>query len=464
MTVCIPVISADLGIPPALQLWPASAFALACGCTLLLCGTVTDALGCRRVCFVGTLVQAASAVGSGLAATTGQLIAVRTIAGVAASLCLPSAVGIISRSFPAASRPRSRSAAFSAMGGGQAVGFGLGLVLGGIFSDTIGWRWGFYTTGILNGAVLSLALWALPSGIDGGSFEWAMVARLPKEIDWVGAVIVSASLALLSYELAVFSGTHAERHIRQPLNLTLLCVALVLLPVFGIWMHFQTKRGRPALVPNSLWTNGPFTAVCATVFLVWGALNASEQLTTLYLQDVRGFSALTSSVYFLPAPICGALMNVAVAIFLPRLNPSFAVAAGCLVSGIAPLLLATLCRVNGPSYWEAVFQAMALNPLGADLIYVIANLVVTAAFPAKMQALAGGVFHMLSQIGKSVGIATTAVIAQQLTALTEGPDMKEAVLRGYKAGWWYNCGMGFASVLVSFWGLRNVGRLGVKRE
>ncbi|CAH0046020.1 unnamed protein product [Clonostachys solani] len=378
LTVCIPVTSADLGIPPALQLWPASAFALACGCTLLLCGTVTDVLGCRRVCFVGTLVQAASAV------------------------------GIISRSFPAASRPRSRSAAFSVMGGGQAMGFGLGLVLGGIFSDTIGWRWGFYTTGILNGAILALALWELPSGIDGGSFEWAMVVRLPKEIDWVGAVIVRASLALLSYELAVFSRTHAERHIRQPLNLALLCVAFILLPVFGIWMHFQTKRGRPALVPNSLWTNGPFTA---------GALNASEQLTTLYLQGVRGFSALTSSVYLLPAPICGALMNVAVAIFLSRLNPSFTVAAGCL--------------------------AMALNPLGADLIYVIANLVVTAAFPVKLQALAGGVFRMLSQIGKSVGIATTAVIAQHIATPTQGADMKEEVLRGYKAGWWYNCGMGF---------------------
>ena len=73
---------------------------------------------------------------------------------------------------------------------------------------------------------------------------------------------------------------------------------------------------------------------------------------------------------------------------------------------------------------------MALNPLGADLAYVITNLVVTAAFPAKMQALAGGVIHMLSQIGKSVGIATMAVIVQQMTTPTQGPDIKEAVLRG----------------------------------
>lgn len=312
--------------------------------------------------------------------------------------------------------------------------------------------------------MLALAFWALLPEIDGGPFKWAMVARLLREIDWVGAVIVSTSLALLSYELAVFSGTRVDRHIRQPLNVSLFCIAVAMLPAFGLWMRFQTKRSRPALIPNSLWSNVPFKAVCATVFLVWGALNASKQLTALYLQGVRGVSTLTASLYFLPAPICGTLMNIAVAILLPRLNPACAVAAGCLVSGIAPLLLAILCRVDGPSYWQAVFQAMALNPMGADLIYVVANLVVTAAFPTKMQALAGGVFHMISQIGKSVGISTTAVIAQQISTSVHGPDWKEATLRGYKAGWWYNCGMGFAFVLVSFWGLRHVGRLGVKRD
>lgn len=158
-------------------------------------------------------------------------------------------------------------------------------------------------------------------------------------------------------------------------------------------------------------------------------------------------------------------MNAAVALTLPRLNLSFAVSAGCLVSCIAPLLLSTLCRVDGPGYWKAIFQAMALNPLGADMAYTIANLVVTAAFPARMQALAGGVFHMLSQIGKSVGIATTAVIVQQISGSpAQGAGAKEALLRGYQAGWWYNFGMGLASALVSFWGLKNVERLGIKRE
>jgi hypothetical protein len=300
--------------------------------------------------------------------------------------------------------------------------------------------------------------------VDGGPLGWATLGRLRREVDWVGALLISTCLALLSYELAVATGLDAGREIRRPLNLVLLCSALALLPASGLWLRRQTRLGRPALIPNSLWANVPFAAVCATVFLVWGALNASEQLTALYLQDVRGKSALTASLYFLPAPVCGALMNIAIGFLLPRLRPAFVVPAACLISGVAPLLLATLCRVEGPGYWHAVFQAMVLNPLAADLIYTIANLVVTDAFPMKTQALAGGIFNMLAQIGKSVGIATTAIVARRVTVLVEGPDPKEALLQGYKAGWWYNCGLGFAAVAVSFWGLRSVDKLGVKRE
>lgn len=462
LTVCIPVISADLGFPPELQLWPASAFALACGCTLLLCAAAADVIGCSRFILVGALLQSGSALGAGLARTPSQLIALRAVAGVAASFCLPSAVGIAARAFPAATSPRSRSAAFSAMGGGQAVGFGLGLVLGGVFSDTLGWRWGFYTTAILNIMVLVLALWALPSDIDDTVLGRATLHRLARDIDWFGCVLISAALALLSYELAVVSGSDAGRRIRKPTNLIILCIAFALLPLFWLWVRHQTQHSRLALIPNEIWKNMPFTAVCVTVFLVWGALNASEQLTALYLQEVRGFSALTSSLYFLPAPICGGMMNIAIGLSLPYLRPSFAVPIGCLVSGIAPLLLASLCRLDGPNYWHAVFQAMSINPLGADLIYTIANYVVTSAFRTKEQALAGGVFNMLAQIGKIIGIASTAIIAQQVTASSQLANKNEALLQGYKAGWWYNSGLGFVAVLVSFWGLRNVGKLGVK--
>jgi len=107
---------------------------------------------------------------------------------------------------------------------------------------------------------------------------------------------------------------------------------------------------------------------------------------------------------------------------------------------------------------------MALNPLGADVMYTIAISVMTAAFPSHTQALAGGVSNMLSQIGKSVGIATSALIARQITAGTGKSENIESLLLGYKAGWWYKCSLGFLSVVVSFWGLRSVQKVEVKRD
>ncbi|KAG2171252.1 hypothetical protein INT43_004106 [Umbelopsis isabellina] len=450
LTVCIPVIAVDLEIPPALQLWPTATFALACGCTLLPSGAAVDVLGCRRACLFGGLLQAVSALGAGLAVTSAQLIVLRVMAGLAASFCLPGAVGVAAHVFPGNTNPRRRSIAFAAMDGGLAVGFGLGLALGGVFSDTVGWRWGYYSTALLNGAVLAMALWTLPREIDGETLEPALLSRLARDVDW--------------YKLAVATGSDAMRSMYEPLNIVLLCTALTLIPVFGFWMRRQARLNLPALIPNPLWANLPFTAVCVTVFLVWGTLNASEQLTALYLQDVRGTSVLTTSLYFMPAPICGLIMNIAIGALLPHLQSSIAVPACCLASGIAPLLLATLCRVDGPGYWGGIFQAMALNSLGADLIYTIANLVMTAAFPPKMQALAGGVFNMLAQIGKSVGIATSAAIARQITVQTDNGADKEALLSGYSAAWWYNFSLGFVSVAVSFLGLRGVGKLEVKRD
>lgn len=84
------------------------------------------------------------------------------------------------------------------MGGGQPIGYSLGITLGGIFAGTIGWRWGFYIAAILNAAVFGFAIWALPKP-DEGKISWQ---RIKSDIDWVGAMIASASLALLSYVFA----------------------------------------------------------------------------------------------------------------------------------------------------------------------------------------------------------------------------------------------------------------------
>lgn len=145
---------------------------------------------------IGSALQSVFTVACGLSKTGSQLILFRGLAGIATSLCLPSAVSIITSNFPTGKR---RNVAFASMGSGQPIGFSIGLTLGGVFAETIGWQWGFHIAAIVNLIIFILALWGLPKSSDRESITWSRVAN---EIDWVGATIASASLALLSYVLA----------------------------------------------------------------------------------------------------------------------------------------------------------------------------------------------------------------------------------------------------------------------
>ena len=286
-TVALPTMAEELGIPPGLLLWPNSIQALATGCTLLLSGSIADALGARFMYLTGSLLQAGFILGCGLSRTATQIILFRGLSGIALSLCLPSAVSIITATFVG----KRRDMAFASMGGGQPIGFSIGLAIGGVLTQTIGWRWGFYISALLDAVVLAIAFWGLPKEIDDAPGEdgsaihsWGQsLERLRKEVDWVGAIIASTSLAMLSYSLAAISGSTAD--IRQPSTIALLVVAITLIPTFIWWVGRQERLGKPAIIPNSLWRNQTFTTICIAVFIIWGeSLNVNPHET--YSSDV----------------------------------------------------------------------------------------------------------------------------------------------------------------------------------
>jgi MFS family permease len=172
---------------------PVSIYALTCGCTLLLLGSVSDVVGSRPMYLTGCVLQSVFTLACGLSKTSTQLIVFRAFGGIAISFCLPSAVSTITSTFP---EGKSRNVAFASMGGGQPIGFSLGLVLGGIFADTIGWRWGFHLCAIVNTMIFVIAVLGLPKVADK---QTRVFHRLKTEIDWIGITMGSVSLALLSY-------------------------------------------------------------------------------------------------------------------------------------------------------------------------------------------------------------------------------------------------------------------------
>ncbi|KAK1701371.1 major facilitator superfamily transporter [Colletotrichum godetiae] len=453
----LPRIAQDVGLDESLILWPAAVYNLAAGCLLLIFGAVADVVGAKLMWLTGSYLCVVFTVAVGLSRTGIQIILFRTAVGVSISACLPTAMAFITKTFP---KGGWRNVAFSMNGIGFPLGYALGLVLGGIFTDTIGWRWAYYMMAIINFALSTAAVWSLPSIHQPSEKKWTR--RLAEDIDWIGAVIMSAALGLLLYVLAMTTSSYTK--IADPTNIALLTVAVALLVAFPVWMNLQTNRGRPALIPNRLWRNAAFTSICVSIFLCWASLNAIQYFVMLYFQKVQSISALQSSLRFLPHVVMGTLVNIAAAWLVSRIKVQTLGTVSAVITAAAPILMATVSLDE--NYWFAPFWAMVLSPVNADALFTVSNLIISDAFPADVQSLAGGVFSEIGQIGNAVGLAVTAAIAASVTehSAVVHDDAREARMEGYRAAFWTIFAATVAVLVIVVGGLRKGGTVGKKDE
>ncbi|KAI1084346.1 major facilitator superfamily domain-containing protein [Whalleya microplaca] len=272
----LPQIALDIGLSEGLILWPAAVYSLAAGCLLLIFGTVADVVGPKPMWLTGSYLYIVFTLGIGFSRTGIQMIVFRTFQGASISMSLPTTVSLVANTFP---RGTWRNIAFATMGVGYPLGFAVGLVLGGLFTDTIGWRWAYYMMAIINFFISTVAVWSLPPIHRKDASETTWFRRLARDIDWIGAIIISAASGLLMYVLAIITSSY--RRISEPHIIFLLVVSVCLLIFFPFWMNLQTRAGRPALIPNSLWGDFTFVSICISVFLSWASLNAIEYFTTL---------------------------------------------------------------------------------------------------------------------------------------------------------------------------------------
>ncbi|RDW61654.1 hypothetical protein BP5796_11546 [Coleophoma crateriformis] len=400
----------DIGLHNDLLLWPASVSALSCGCTLLLSGSIADAVGGRKIYLLGALLLTLSTIAIGLSRTGIELIIFRAVQGIALSLTLPAAVILVTSNIPGGT---SRNIAFATLGAAQPLGFASGLVLGGVFAETVGWRWGFYTGGILTFASAS-----------------AVLRRLKTEIDWIGISILSTCLSLLSYVLSVLAG--GTSHFVAPVPLTLFSIAVLLLPIFAVYSRRQEHLGNKIVIPPSIWNNRVFTCLCITIFITFGIFDVMLSFLTLFFQSVQGLSALDASIRFVPMALTELLTNFVTGWLVKRTRADVLILCSTALSSLAPLLMAI---INPEwSYWKCTFIAVASTPTCIDVLFTVANLVITEAFPPQTHGLAGSVFNTISSIGNSFALAIAAVIASAITLAEKGKNesAQEMLMHGYR--------------------------------
>ena len=191
-------LTTDLDLPVSLAFWPASAQGLTTASTLLLSGSVADVLGPRTVNLTGCIINGIIMISVGFVGNGMQLVVLRALQGITIAMHLASSVALVSNTQP---RGQSRNVSFACLGLSQLLGFILGLIVGGAMLDSIGWRAGWYVSGGLTLLLFAVGMWSLPKSPSPCSHETALGA-LRQKIDWVGTLLVSAFMALLSYFLS----------------------------------------------------------------------------------------------------------------------------------------------------------------------------------------------------------------------------------------------------------------------
>lgn len=194
----LPQMTSDLALPPSLAFWPSSVPGLATASTLLLAGAIGDVIGPKTMNLTGCILNGVFMVACGLARHGQDLVIFRALSGVALAMHLSSSVALVSSVYEPG---KGRNLSFACLGMSQVLGFSFGLVIGGILVDTAGWRFGWYLYGAITLTSSAVGFWSLPNP---AKFEsWKTLRRdLSSRVDWVGALLASAFMALVSYFLA----------------------------------------------------------------------------------------------------------------------------------------------------------------------------------------------------------------------------------------------------------------------
>lgn len=411
---------------------------------------------------VGELLIVVTTVATGIARTGIELIFFRAASGVAQSLCIPASVSLITKHIPSGTY---RNVAFACLGAGQPVGFSVGLVIGGVFVQSVGWRYGYYIGAGLTFIIFLVSLFGIPRDTNIPSDETSTLHRLKTEIDWVGCTLLSTSLGLLSYVFSVLAS--GARHFTHPLPITLLIVAIALLPLFIFYSRRQERLGLNTVLPPSLWSNRVFNCLCITVFVVLGVFEAMQYFLTLYFQTIQTLSPLQTSLRFLPMVATGTGTNILTGWLVKRVRADILVFGSAALSTLAPLLMAIIQPQW--SYWSCAFLAVAFTPICADVLFTVSNLVITSIFPPKTHGVAGSVFNTISNIGNSFGLAITAVVASSVTMAEQRRESGKGstphtLMDGYRATFWLCFAVDVAVLGVIAFGLRKIGKVGIKAD
>jgi EmrB/QacA subfamily drug resistance transporter len=393
VNIALPSAQRALGFPNSDRQWVVTAYALAFGSLLLVGGRIGNMFSRKWVFITGLIGFAiASAIG-GAAVSFLMLVAARALQGAFGAVLAPSALGTLVSTFQ---EPRERGRAFGVFGSVAAGGGAVGLILGGVLTQYLSWRWCLYVNLVF--AAIAVA----------GALAWIRSSRpaVRPPMDWPGAVLACAGLFLI-----VFGFSRAETAgWTATLTLGSLVLGAVLLVAFVVAEQRSSHPLLPLRVILDRTRGGSYVAVGITGIAVF----AIFLFLTYYLQQVKGYSPLATGLLFLPlvaAILVASTLSSAVA--LPRAGPRVLITAGMLLGAGGTAYLVQLTTTS--SYAGGVLPALLIMGLGFGTIFAPAINTATAGVPARDSGVASALVNTMQQVGGSIGISVLSTIAASAT-------------------------------------------------
>jgi EmrB/QacA subfamily drug resistance transporter len=434
VNIALPSAQTDLGFTNGNRQWIVTAYALAFGSLLLLGGRLADLIGRKTVFLTGLVGFAiASAIG-GAAPNFGVLVTARALQGMFGALLAPAALSLLTTTFTDA---KERAKAFGIYGAIAGAGGAVGLLLGGVLTEYLDWRWCLYVN-------LIFAAIAFIGGIR--LLQGGTLPDRPK-LDIPGTALVSAGLFCI-----VYGFSNAETHHWGSVQTWGFLVAgAVLLLAFVLWQ----RRAVHPLLPLRVVTDRDRGASFLAMFISGAGMFGVFLFLTYYLQQSLRYSPVTTGLAFLPMIAVMVVTSVTTTnVLVPRFGAKPIVPTGMALAGIAMVWLTAL-DLNS-TYAAHVLPPLLVMGLGLGSIFATAMNLATAGVQARDAGVASAMVNTSQQVGGSVGtsllntLATSAATSYLVGKQHTPAAAAQAQLHSYSTAYWWSAAFFAVGVVVTF--------------